>query len=182
MCTITRRIPHSAALTAFLATLGAMILAPLFVFTLGLTVVLIVWITHVSLIAPWVLTATYDADSPGGGVEATTGPGFLLVVGAFVAAAAAVLYRLRRRADRDSAAADTSDEGRASAPTRSRPSAEARAATAVKPPNGSPQRVSSWRRAPLPRSPRVSAHPDQADLGDAPNHLTITRDDEQGPS
>lgn len=94
------RIRRSILGEMALATLAALILAPLFMITIGLALVLTVWVTHASLLVPWILTASYASDTPGGGVNATTGPGFALVMGAFVVAVTGALFRSRRRAVR----------------------------------------------------------------------------------
>ncbi|MBF4577740.1 hypothetical protein [Frondihabitans sp. VKM Ac-2883] len=91
------RIRRSILGEMALATSAALILAPLFMITIGLALVLIVWVTHASLSVPWILTASYASDTPGGGVNATIGAGFALVVGVFVVMVAGALFRSRRR-------------------------------------------------------------------------------------
>lgn len=92
------RIRRSILGEVALATSAALILAPLFTITVGLALVLTVWVTHASVSVPWILTASYASDTPGGGVHATTGPGFAVVVGVFVVTFAGALFGSRRRA------------------------------------------------------------------------------------
>jgi small-conductance mechanosensitive channel len=94
------RIRRSILGEMALATLAALILAPLFMITIGLALVLIVWVTHAPVSVPWILTASYASDTPGGGFDATTGPGFALLVGVVVVMVAGALFRSRRRSVR----------------------------------------------------------------------------------